>query len=192
MAERILSEETIIPFVNIWSWRKKARPPWRNISGMSVLFICLHANRLWQKSGWWLIKSIWLKRDMQPVQSIPSRKEKRHPFWSDLYYQEREAVGPEQYLGADEIPLRGSRSKSQQGVSPQSAQAVCPDFLRYWERDHQIGRYSGTQQHRHNKNLYYDHRHRTPAKNRTIGPCSLGNKKHHIISIMLIMMNMRK
>ena len=35
-----------IPFVNIWSWRKKARPPWRNISGMSVLFICLHANRL--------------------------------------------------------------------------------------------------------------------------------------------------
>ena len=60
-----------IPFVNIWSWRKKARPPWRNISGMSVLFICLHANRLWQKSGWWLIKSIWLKRDMQPVQSIP-------------------------------------------------------------------------------------------------------------------------
>lgn len=28
-------------------------------------------------------------------------------------------------------PLRGSRSKSQQGVSPQSAQAVCPDFLRY-------------------------------------------------------------
>ena len=35
-----------IPFVNIWSWRKKARPPWRNISGMSVLFICLHTNRL--------------------------------------------------------------------------------------------------------------------------------------------------
>lgn len=31
----------------------------------------------------------------------------------------------------------------------------------------------------------YDRRHRTPAKNRTIGPCSLGNKKHHIISIML-------
>ena len=53
------------------------------------------------------------------------------------------------------------------------------------QRDHQIGRYSGTQQHRHNKNLYYDHRHRTPAKNRTIGPCSLGNKKRHIISIML-------
>ena len=43
----------------------------------------------------------------------------------------------------------------------------------------------GTQQHRNNKNLYYDRRHRTPAKNRTIGPCSLGNKKHHIISIML-------
>ena len=48
-----------------------------------------------------------------------------------FHFQEREAVGPEQYLGADEIPLRGSRSKSQQGVSPQSAQAVCPDFLRY-------------------------------------------------------------
>lgn len=31
-------------------------------------------------------------------------------------------------MGADEIPLRGSRSKSQQGISPQSAQAVCPDF----------------------------------------------------------------
>ena len=79
----------------------------------------------------WLLYNAAMEYAMQPVQSIPSRKEKRHPFWSDLYYQEREAVGPEQYLGADEIPLRGSRSKSQQGVSPQSAQAVCPDFLRY-------------------------------------------------------------
>lgn len=185
MAERIISEETINAFREYLVLEEKSTATVEKYLRDVRAFHLFACHRLWQKSGWWLIKSIWLKRDMQPVQSIPSHKEKRHPFWSDLYYQEREAVGPEQYLGADEIPLRGSRSKSQQGVSPQSAQAVCPDFLRYWERDRQIGRYSGTQQHRHNKNLYYDRRHRTPAKNRTIGPCSLGNKKHHIISIML-------
>ena len=53
------------------------------------------------------------------------------PFWSNLYYQKRKAVEPEQYLGADEIPLQESRSKSQQGVSPQSAQAICTNLLWY-------------------------------------------------------------
>ena len=50
---------------------------------------------------------------------------------SNLYYQKRKAVEPEQYLGADEIPLQESRSKSQQGVSPQSAQAICTNLLWY-------------------------------------------------------------
>lgn len=46
MAERILSEETINTFREYLVLEEKTRPPWRNISVMSVLFICLHANRL--------------------------------------------------------------------------------------------------------------------------------------------------
>lgn len=46
MAERIISEETINAFREYLVLEEKARPPWRNISGMSVLFICLHANSL--------------------------------------------------------------------------------------------------------------------------------------------------
>lgn len=46
MAERILSEETINTFREYLVLEEKVRPPWRYISGMSMLFICLHANRL--------------------------------------------------------------------------------------------------------------------------------------------------
>lgn len=45
--------------------------------------------------------------------------------------------------------------------------------------------YSWSQQHRHNTDLYYDHRDGTPQKDGPLGSCRLGNKKHHIISIML-------
>ena len=38
-----------IPFVNIWSWRKKARPPWRNISGMSALFLRMSESKALQR-----------------------------------------------------------------------------------------------------------------------------------------------
>lgn len=131
MAERILSEETINTFREYLVLEEKSTATvekyLRDVRAFH-LFACQQAVT---KERMMAYKKYLIEKGYAASSINSSRKEKGHPFWSDLYYQEREAVGPEQYLGADEIPLRDSRSKSQQDVSPQSAQAVCQDFLRY-------------------------------------------------------------
>ena len=40
----------------------------------------------------WLLYNAAMEYAKSKEDASGSRKEKRHPFWSDLYYQEREAV----------------------------------------------------------------------------------------------------
>lgn len=55
------------------------------------------------------------------------------------------------------MTVRCSRSERIQGLSPQFAQALCPDFLRHRKGHCQTCRHSGSQQHQYHTDLYYDY-----------------------------------
>ena len=96
-------------------------------------------------------------------------KKERHPTGSHLYRPKRKATGPEQYMGTDEAAVYCGEGKSRQGISPQSAKALCQNILRPRKGHREIGRYSGPQQHRHHPDLYHVHRNGAPQKNRAAG-----------------------
>lgn len=84
---------------------------------------------------------------------------------------------PGQHLGADEEAVPEGRSGCVQGLSPQSAQALCPDLLRHREGHCQTGGHPGPQQHQYHPDLYYVNRSGTQAEDRTPGAFALGHKK---------------
>lgn len=86
-----------------------------------------------------------------------------------LPYPDRQADEPQQYLVCHEAAVCAGKRKSGQGVSPQSEEALCPDFLSYGEGYCKTGRYSRSQQHQHDAHLHHVHRHRTPPPNGKAG-----------------------
>lgn len=58
-------------------------------------------------------------------------QKRENPFRCDLHQSKRKTVKSKLYLGTDERAVRGGPCESQQGIPPQSAQAIRPHFLRY-------------------------------------------------------------
>ena len=76
----------------------------------------------------------------------------------DLSHQKRKKPVPAADLGGDEAAVQGGRGGPQQGVPPQPAAPVCPDFLPGVPGRGQAGRRAGTLLHRDHPHLSHLHR----------------------------------